>query len=379
MNLRPETVAAQALGEIDVATGAVIPPIHLATTFQRNDDGTYPQGNVYLRTDSPTVRQVERVLTQLEAGADAKVFGSGMSAALACIQSVCRPGDHLLIPSAMYWSLRSTLLGWGPTWGVEVELVDMGDLAAVNAALRPGRTRLVWIETPANPTWEVTDIAAVADLAHRAGARLAVDSTVGAAVFTLPLMLGADWVMHSATKYLNGHSDVLAGALVCRSVDEQWAAIGAWRSQTGAVLGPMEAWLLLRGLRTLHVRVARQAATAQLVAEALVAHPAVASVAYPGLASHAGHAIAARQMCGGFGGMLSIRIHGGETAARAVANRLELWVQATSLGGTESLVEHRASVEGAATLVPRDLLRLSVGLEHPDDLIADLHQALEGS
>ena len=376
MKLHPETVSAQATGDIDAATGAVVPPIQMATTFQRNADGTYPQGNVYLRTDSPTAAQVERVLAQLEGGAAAMVFGSGMSAALGCIQAVCRPGDHLLIPAAMYWSLRAALLSWGPAWGVDVELVDMADVAAVKAALRPGRTRLVWVETPANPTWEVTDIAAVADLAHRAGARLAVDSTVAAAVFTHPLSLGADWVMHSATKYLNGHSDVLAGALVCREVDDQWAAIGAWRSQTGAVLGPMEAWLLLRGLRTLHVRVFRQASTAQQVADALAAHSAVASVAYPGLANHPGHAIAARQMCGGFGAMLSIRLRGGEAAARAVANGLELWVQATSLGGTESLVEHRASVEGAASLVPRDLLRLSVGLEHPVDLIADLDRAL---
>jgi cystathionine gamma-synthase len=254
--------------------------------------------------------------------------------------------------------------------------VDTSDLAAVKAALRPGRTRLVWLETPANPLWTVSDIAAVAELAHAAGARLAVDSTVATPVLSRPLTLGADLVMHSATKYLNGHSDLIAGALVTRAEDDAWRRIKALRAENGAVLGSFEAWLLLRGMRTLVPRMSWACRSAQRIAEHFAAHRHVAEVLYPGLPSFAGHAAAKRQMQGGFGAMLSIRVQGGEAAAIATAANVELWKRATSLGGVESLIEHRASVEGAGTPVPPDLLRLSVGIEDADELIADLDQAL---
>jgi cystathionine gamma-synthase len=276
----------------------------------------------------------------------------------------------------MYWALRGWLGAFCARWGLGLDLVDTHDLDALRAAVRPGVTRLVWIETPANPTWDVTDIAAAAAIAHGAGARLAVDSTAATPVHTRPLTLGADLVMHSATKYLNGHSDVIAGALVTGARDERWGAICAHRRTTGAILGPFEAWLLHRGMRTLAVRVRRQSATALAVAAALDGGAGVAAVLYPGLPSHPQHALAARQMRGGFGGMMSVRVAGGAEAALAVAGRLRLFARATSLGGVESLVEHRASVEPPDSPVPKDLLRLSIGLEDPDELAADLLAAL---
>ncbi len=279
----------------------------------------------------------------------------------------------------MYWSLRNWLAGPARDWGLQTEFVETDDLARLRAAMRPGQTRLVWIETPANPLWSVTDIAAAAAIAHAAGARLAVDSTVATPVLTQPLALGADLVMHSATKYLNGHSDVVAGALVAREVDAHWAAIRAVRAQHGGILGAFEAWLLLRGMRTLYVRVPAACRAAQRIAERMAAHPRIGAVLYPGLPAAPGHAVAARQMQGGFGGMLSIRVRGGEAAAIATAARVRLWKRATSLGGVESLIEHRASIEGPGSPVPPDLLRLSVGIEDADDLIADLEQALEGN
>jgi cystathionine gamma-synthase len=239
-----------------------------------------------------------------------------------------------------------------------------------------GRTRLVWIETPANPLWSVTDITGAAEIAHRAGAFLAVDSTAATPVLTRPLSLGADIVMHSATKYLNGHSDVIAGSLTTGRTDEFWQALVAARSGSGAILGGYEAALLLRGMRTLYLRVERACRSAQLIAEALARHPKVEAVLYPGLPEHPGHAVAAQQMQGGFGGMLSVRVKGGADAAIAAAARVEIWKRATSLGGVESLIEHRASVEGPDTPVPLDLLRLSVGIEEPQDLIDDLSAAL---
>jgi cystathionine gamma-synthase len=260
-----------------------------------------------------------------------------------------------------------------------VEFVDSSDLAAVTAAVRPGATGLVYIETPGNPLWTISDIAAVAEVAQRAGAWLAVDSTVATPVFTRPLRLGADLVMHSASKYLNGHSDVIAGVVAAARPGEAWERVRAVRTQLGAVIGPFEAWLLLRGLRTLDVRVRTQAATAMRLASRLAGHPRVASVLYPGLATHPGHAIAARQMTGGFGAMLSIRVKGGEPAAIAAAAQVRLWKRATSLGGVESLIEHRASVEGAGSPCPPDLLRLSVGLEDADDLMDDLDRALSAA
>ncbi|OAN45691.1 cystathionine gamma-synthase [Paramagnetospirillum marisnigri] len=375
---RPETLAATALGHEDAATGALIPPLHPSTTFRRDADLGYGRGRVYARADNPTFDAAAELLSALEGGEQTLLFASGMAAATAVFLSLS-PGDHVVVPRVMYWGLRSWLLGFASRWGLEVEGVDAEDLDAVRAALKPSRTRLVWLESPANPLWGISDIAAIAELAHRAGARLAVDSTVATPVLTRPLELGADLVMHSATKYLNGHSDVVAGTLTTRSKDEDWDRIKAVQSQNGAILGTFEAWLLQRGLRTLFPRVQWQCRSTLDLAQRLAAHPRVAEVLYPGLPDFPGHALAARQMTGGFGGMLSIRVKGGEAAAVAVAARVGLWKPATSLGGVESLIEHRASIEGPTSPVPTDLLRLSVGLEAVDDLWADLDQALDSS
>jgi cystathionine gamma-synthase len=275
----------------------------------------------------------------------------------------------------MYWAFRQWLTMQAPRFGYAVELVDTTDLDAARSAIKPGAA-LVYIETPGNPLWPISDIAAIAEITHAAGAMLAVDSTSATPIFTQPIRLGADLVMHSASKYLNGHSDVIAGALAVTRPSETWERIKAIRIQHGAILGPFEAWLLQRGLRTLDVRVRAQTASAAVLAERLSRHPQVASVLYPGLPSHPGHALAARQMAG-FGGMLSIRPKGGEAAAIAAAAKVALWKRATSLGGVESLIEHRGSVEGPPC--PRDLLRLSVGLEDPDDLYSDLDHALRAS
>jgi cystathionine gamma-synthase len=317
-------------------------------------------------------------LSALEGAADTLLFASGMAAATAAFLALA-PGDHVVVPRVMYWGLRAWLADHATRWGLVVEEVDGTDTAAVVQALRPGQTRLVWLETPANPLWSISDIAAIARHAHAAGARLAVDSTVATPVFTRPLALGADIVMHSATKYLNGHSDVVAGTLSTAQDDDYWQRIRQVQSRHGAVLGPFEAWLLQRGLRTLFVRVRAQAAAAQLLAERLSAHPHIAAVLYPGLPTFPGHDLAARQMTGGFGGMLSVRVRGGDAAAIATAAAVQLWKRATSLGGVESLVEHRASIEGPTSPVPGDLLRLSVGLESADDLYDDLDQALSCS
>ena len=373
--LHPATLAAQALGRVDPRTRAIVPGIEPATTFLRDADGGYRSGRTYGRADNPTFEPAEALLTALEQGAASMLFASGTAATMAVFQAL-GPGDHALLPRAMYWALRAWVLEQAPRWGIEVELVATSDLDAVAAAIRPGRTRLVWLETPANPSWEISDIAAVAEIAHRAGARLAVNSTVATPVLTRPLALGADLVMHSATKYLNGHSDVIAGTLTTAVDDECWARLKTIRVRQGGILGSFEAWLLQRGMRTLFPRVRQSSAAALHVAEHFVGHPAVAQVLYPGLPDFPGHALAARQMSGGFGGMLSIRVRGGEAAAIAVAARVEVWKRATSLGGVESLIEHRASIEGPASPVPPDLLRLSVGVEEPDDLIADLETAL---
>ena len=374
--LRPETLAAQTLAGVDAATGAIIPPIHPSTTYERDADLGYSRGACYSRADNPTYAVATDTLTALEGGADSLLFASGMAAATAVFQAL-EPGDHVLAPSVMYWALRSWLLGFATRWGLEVELVDASDLAAVKAALRPGKTRLIWLETPANPLWTVSDIAAIAELAHGAGARLAVDSTVATPALTRPLSLGADLVMHSATKYLNGHSDVVAGALTCAREDEFWARIRQTLTQNGGVLGPFEAWLLQRGLRTLFPRVRWQSQSALTLAQELSTHPGVTHVFYPGLPDFPGHEIAQRQMRGGFGGMLSIRVRGGREAAVAVAAKVRLWKRATSLGGVESLIEHRSSIEGPTSPVPDNLLRLSVGVEATEDLLDDLRDALE--
>jgi cystathionine gamma-synthase len=373
--VRPATAAAQALGFVDKETAAVVPPIHPATTYERGADNKLLSGRLYSRADNPNYDLPEALLTRLEGGAASAVFSSGMSAATAVFMAL-KPGDHVLVPQVIYWAFRAWLKGWATDWGLRIESVDMTDPSRVAAAVQPGKTKLIWIETPANPTLVVTDIAAVAEIAHRAGALLAVDSTFATPVLTQPLALGADLVMHSATKYLNGHSDVIAGSLTTKAADENWQRIKSVRSQAGTVLGPFEAWLLLRGMRTLYVRVAAQCRSAERIASHFSGHAGIEAVLYPGLRDFPGHEVATRQMKGGFGGMLSLRVKGGAAGALAFSGKLNVWKRATSLGGVESLVEHRASVEGPQTTTPADLLRMSVGLEDAGDLIADIEQAL---
>lgn len=372
------SLAAQAMGTIDPVTKAVVPPIHLSTTYIRDEDNAYSSGFSYGRPDNLTVREAEAVIAMLEDASEAMLFASGMAAATAVFQAL-DPGDHVLVPKVMYWALRHWLATEATRWGLVVEPVETDDVAALRRALRPGRTKLVWAETPSNPLWGITDIAAVAEAAHAAGAKVAVDSTAASPIHTRPLTLGADIVMHSATKVLNGHSDVLAGALATAAQDALWQRIVTVRKSQGAILGPFEAYLLMRGLRTLPLRVAAQSRAAQALAERFATHPHVARVLYPGLPQHPGHDIAARQMEGGFGYMLSVQVTGGEAAAIATAARVRLWKRATSLGGVESLIEHRASIEGPGSPCPPDLLRLSTGIEDPDDLFRDLDEALRGA
>ena len=374
---KPRTFLAQALGKIDTSSRAIVPPIHVSTTYERDADNQYRSGNSYGRPDNETVREAEAILARLENGAGAMVLGSGMSAAVA-VFSTLGPGDHVIAQKVMYWALRNWLATEGVRRGLEVNFVDAADAAAVEAALQPGRTKLVWLETPSNPLWEVCDIAAIAKVAHAAGARVVVDSTCATPLLTRPLDLGADIVMHAATKYLNGHSDVIAGALVTAQLDETWAHLQRIRASHGMILGPFEAFLLIRGMRTLDLRVRAACSSALDLATRFSAHPLIEAVLYPGLPSHPQHALACAQMRGGFGGMLSIRVKGGEAHAIATAARVHLWKRATSLGGVESLIEHRASIEGASSPCPPDLLRLSVGIEDVDDLFADLDAALRG-
>ncbi|MEI6204081.1 MAG: aminotransferase class I/II-fold pyridoxal phosphate-dependent enzyme [Enhydrobacter sp.] len=370
------SLAAQAMGWVDPVTRAVVPPIHMASTYLRDEDNGYSSGRIYARADNPTFDQAETTLAALEGGAKALIFSSGMSAATACFLALA-PGDHVVVPKVMYWSLRNWLATFATNWGLKVEFVDADRTDAIAAAVKKGVTKLVWLETPANPTWALSDIAAAAEIAHKAGALLGVDSTVATPVLTRPIEHGADIVMHSATKYLNGHSDIIAGALVGARDDDHWKKLRAIRAQLGTILGQTEAWLLMRGMRTLYPRVAWACRSAQSLAEKFAAHPMIEEVLYPGLPSFAGHAVARKQMTNGFGGMLSVRIKGGERAAIATAARVELWKRATSLGGVESLIEHRASIEGPGTPCPPDLLRLSVGVEESADLFEDLDQALK--
>jgi cystathionine gamma-synthase len=371
--LKTRTLVAQGLGLAEPVTRALVSPIHMSTTYLRDADNGYSGGRIYGVTDNPSVQQAESLIAALEGAEDTFLFGSGMAAASAVFQALDRP-THIIASRVMYWGLRTWLGDIGH--GHSVSFVDSSDLDAVREAVRPGETGLFWIETPSNPLWTITDIAAIADIAHSVGAVLCVDSTVSTPIFTRPIAFGADIVVHSATKYLNGHSDVMAGVLATSERSGIWDRIRKVRAQIGATLGPFEAWLLMRGMRTLHVRVKAQSETAAMLASRLAGHPALSAVLYPGLRSHAGHHIAIRQMIGGFGGMMSIRVKGGEPAAVAAAAQVKLWKRATSLGGVESLIEHRASIEGAGTPCPSDLLRLSVGLEDIDDLFLDLVQAL---
>ncbi len=375
--LSPRTLAAQALGRIDERTRAIVPPIHLATTFERDPDNLYRSGNVYGRPDNETVREAEAVIGALEGASATLVFGSGMSAAIALFLSL-GPGAHVIAPGVMYWALRNWLANEASAFGLSVDFVDTEDLQALARAVKPGATKLVWLETPSNPLWSVTDIEAAGRVAHAAGAALAVDSTCATPIFTRPIALGADVVMHSATKYLNGHSDVIAGALCFGQDDALGSRARKIRQAHGLILHPFEAFLLTRGLRTLDLRVRAAADNAMELAGRLSNHAAVSAVLYPGLPHHPGHDVARRQMKGGFGGMLSIRVRGGAEAAIATAARVRLWKRATSLGGVESLIEHRASIEGAGSPCPPDLLRLSAGVEDVEDLWRDIDDALTG-
>jgi cystathionine gamma-synthase len=373
--LHPRTRIAQGLGRVAIPYRDIVPPIHVATTYERGADGAFPGGRTYSRADNPSYDPAEALIASLEGAASAMLFASGQAASASLIQSLA-PGDRVLAPRQMYWGLRKWLLEFAAPWGLAIEFYENAstdDLAEKARAVRP---RLIWIETPANPTWDVTDIAAAAEIGREVGALVAVDSTAATPILTRPLELGASIVMHSATKYLNGHSDVIAGALATAHDDALWQRIRYVRASGGAVPGPLEAWLLLRGMRTLALRVAQASANAQAIAERFHGHAKVSHVLYPGLASHRNHAVAAAQMLGGFGGMMSLRIAGGEDAAKGFAAKLRVFKRATSLGSVESFVEHRASVEGPGTMCPVDLVRLSIGIEHVDDLIGDIAQAL---
>jgi cystathionine gamma-synthase len=376
-NLKPATLLAHGGRRPEEEGGDVAPPIRPSTNYARDEAYRLinPAGT-YSRDANPAYPPVEALLARLEGGAQALLFGSGMAAAAAVVQAL-RPGDHMVAQKVMYWGVRDWMLQYCADWGLGLDLVDASDLDALAGAAKPGKTKLIWIETPANPTFDVADIAGAAKVAHEAGAHLVVDSTVATPVHTRPIAHGADIVMHSATKALNGHGDVIAGLLVAARADDFWTRVRGNRAMGGAVLGPFETGLLHRGLRTLHLRVERASANALALARRLEGHPNLEAVLYPGLESHTGHAVAKRQMEGGFGAMMSIRVKGGAPAALAVAGRMRVFVRATSLGGTESLVEHRASVEGPSSPVPPDLLRLSIGIEDVGDLIADLVQALE--
>lgn len=356
----------------------IIPGIFTSTTYQRDEDNQYRSGRVYSRADNPTYDAPEKLIAQLEHATDAKLFASGMAAATAVFQAL-KPGDVVLAPKIMYWALRNWLKGLATDAGLNIHFVDMTQLDEVKAYTQHHQPQLIWLETPGNPLWTISDIRAIADIAKPYGAKVAVDSTVATPILTRPLELGADIVMHSATKYLNGHSDVISGALATAVKDDFWQRILAVRAQGGAVPSPMDAAQLLRGMRTLFLRVRESCESAQFLAEQLEQHSMVSEVLYPGLPSFAGHAIACQQMEGGFGGMLSIRLAGGAKQAIGSAAKTRLWHRATSLGGVESLIEHRASIEGAGTPVPDDLLRLSVGIECKEDLLADLVNAIEAS
>lgn len=377
-NSRPTraTELAQAGHFIDAQNGDIVPPIHAATTFAR-DDNYDLIGATYQRAGTPAWELAEQVLANVEGGEAAQVYASGLAAATSVFEPL-RTGSHIVAPKVMYYGVQDWLMRLQDRRGISVTLIDPTDLAEVEAAMRPGETAYLWVESLANPTWDVIDIAACAEIAHKAGARLGVDATVTPPVTQRPIEDGADIVFHSATKYLNGHSDVLAGALITARADAHWDEIAAVRHQVGGTLGPFEAWLLVRGMRTLSVRFERASQNAMKIAQHFQGHAALSHLLYPGLPSHPGHQIAARQMTAGFGGMLSMRFAGGEDAARHVATKTRVIVPATSLGGVESLVEHRYVVEGVNSVVPRDLLRFSIGIEDADDLIADLEQAFAG-
>jgi cystathionine gamma-synthase len=371
--LRPGTLAVHAGNEADPATGAVAPPIHLATTFRHGPAGERLAGYEYQREGNPTNDRLRDALKALEGGEEALTFASGMAAMTTLLESL-PAGSRVLFPDDCYSGLRMLFSEFLPARGLAIETIDMADLDAVRAACTTPLAML-WIETPSNPLLKVCDVTALAGIGHAAGATVVVDNTFATPLLQRPLALGADVVMHSTTKYFGGHSDVLGGALVFARDDEFAKHVAHRLHVTGAVLAPFSAWLILRGCRSLGARMAMHCANARKLATFLATHPAVARVNWPGVPTHPGHAVATAQMRD-FGAMLSIELHGGREAALAVAGKLRVFTNATSLGGCESLVEHRASVEGANPRSPQNLLRVSVGLEDGDDLVADFRQAL---
>lgn len=371
---RFETLAVHAGHGVDPATGAVVDPIHLSTTFEREADGTYPRGYLYSRNGNPNRNGLETALAALEGGEVCATFGSGLAAVTAIFQGL-QPGDHVLAPLDIYHGTANVLKHLFAKWQVSASFVDMTQLDVVAAALQPN-TRIVWIETPSNPLLQCVDIAALADLAHQAGARAIADNTFASPVLQRPLALGCDMVMHATTKYLGGRSDVLGGAVVSKLNDDAFAQVRTAQLFGGGVPSPFDCWLVMRSLPTLSYRIQAHCANAMKVAQFLDSHPKVSKVHYPGLENNAFHALAKKQMSG-FGGMLSFEAKAGKEAAMAVAQHVEVFTRATSLGGVESLIEHRASIEGPDSKTPQGLLRVSVGLEHADDLIDDLSQALD--
>jgi cystathionine gamma-synthase len=371
-NWHSETIAVHAGRRVDPATGAVAAPIHLSTTYQRAEDGSFPSGFNYSRSDNPNRATLEEALAALEGGAGAAAFASGMAAAMSIFQALT-PNDHVIAPVEAYHGVLRLLRDLFAPWQLAIDFVDMTDLDAVKKAVRE-KTKLVWAETPSNPTLKLTDLAAVAEIAHGANALFACDNT-WSPIIQRPFELGADLVMHSTTKYFGGHSDVLGGAVIARREDEFFQRLREVQTVGGAVPAPFDCWLVHRGMQTLPWRIRAHSENAGRVALFLESHPKVAQVHYPGLASHPQHALARRQMSL-FGGMVSFETKGDRATAMALPNHTRIFTRATSLGGVESLIEHRQSIEGSDTLTPETLLRLSVGLEHPDDLIADLERAL---
>jgi len=371
--LKMETLAVHAGRRTDPATGAVTPPIHLSTTFERGPDGEYPLGFSYSREGNPTRQALEECLASLEGGKEALAFSSGLAVATALLQGL-EPGDHIVAPADVYFGLRQVIGGVFAKWPLETTYVDMTDLAAVRAAMRPN-TRLVLIETPSNPLLQITDLAAMARIARAANAITVCDGTFTTPVLQRPLDCGIDMIWHSTTKYIGGHSDMTGGALVTRYDNYLFERARKSLMFGGAAPSPFDCWLALRGVSTLPWRMRAHCQNGQAIADFLQKHPAVERVHYPGLPDHPGHEIAGRQMSG-WGGMLSFQVRGSRDAAVAVAARVRLFTRATSLGGPHSLIEHRASIEGSSTKTPQNLLRASIGLENSDDLIADLEQAL---
>jgi len=375
--LSPETLNAQALHQFDAMTGALSPAIHPSSTFLRDENyKLINDRHSYGRAENPGYLVAEKVLAELEGGPAALLFSSGSAAAMAVVQSL-QPGDQIVAPKIMYWGLRNWLIKFCDNWGLGLDLFDAADPDALANTVNKGKTKLVWIETPCNPSWDVIDIAAAAEIAHRAGALLAVDSTVATPVLTQPIKLGADIVVHSATKYLNGHCDIVAGAVVTAKEDEFWERVCEQRTDGGAILGSFEAFLLQRGMRTLFLRIRKACESALTLAEHFDGHAGVEAVIYPGLPNHPGHELAKRQMDGGFGGMLCIHVKGGAEDALNIVKRCKVFTRATSFGGVESLIEHRYSIEGEGSPVPKEWIRLSIGIESVDDLIADLEQAFK--